>query len=390
MGSKNIRLLSIFSFLIGFTFFVPFAIIYFAEVSGSYTLGTSIFGIIVLSGAIFEVPTGILSDKIGRKKTIILGSWARVFGFVCYAIGLSYWWLVLGAILHGLSRAFYSGNNDALLYDTLADEGRKSEFKEHLGKTSSYEFTALAISTVIGGFIAQTSFTWVIWLAVATQILLLILSYLFVEPKSRNQKSTNIFAHLKDAFKLFITNKKLRLLSLASMLEFSISDLAYQFRGAFFVSIWPIWAIGFASVISSVCASISFYFSGKILKKIKPEIMTVVRSLFDKIISLISLVFPTIASPALMSSTSLMYGVGMVAENHLKQKEFTDHQRATMESLVSLGKNMLLAIMTLILGKTADILGPRNALILMSLIGFSATFFYYLMYREPHEDKITE
>ncbi len=384
---RNINLLSIFNFLIGFTFFGPLAIIYFSKVAGSYTLGTSIFGIIMLSAAIFEIPTGILSDKIGRKQTVILGSGARVLGFICYAVGYSYLWLLVGAILEGISRSFYSGNNDALLYDTLADEKRESEFKEHLGKTSSHEFTAIAISAVIGGFIAQSSFSWVMWLAVGSQVLLLAVSYLFIEPKSRQTKSTNVFSHLKEAFGMFITNKKLRLISIASMLEFSISDLAYQFRGAFFATIWPIWAIGFASIISNVGASISFYFSGMILKKIKAETMTVIRSSFDKIISLISLVFPTIVSPALMSSTSLLYGVGLVAENHLKQREFSDHQRATMASLISLGRSFGLAFMTLILGQAADILGPRIALILMTLLGFSATFFYFAMYKLPHEGK---
>lgn len=343
----------------------------------------------MLSSAVFEIPTGILSDKIGRKQTVVLGSWARVLGFVCYAVGLSYWWLVIGAILEGISRSFYSGNNDALLYDTLADAGRESEFKEHLGKTSSHEFTAIAISAVIGGFIAQKSFGWVMWLAVVSQVLLLVVSYLFIEPRVRKSKTTNVFAHLKEAFGLFVTNKKLRLLSLASMLEFSISDLAYQFRGAFFATVWPIWAIGFASIISNVCASISFYFSGKILTRVKAETMTVFRSLFDKVISLISLIFPTIASPALMSSTSLFYGVGLVAENHLKQKEFTDHQRATLGSLISFGRSIGLALMTLVLGSAADTLGPRVALILMALLGFSATFFYAMMYREPHEERAT-
>lgn len=87
MVHKNIRLLSVLNFLIGFTFFAPLAIIYFTKVSGSYTLGTSIFGIVMLSAAFFEIPTGIISDKVGRRHTIILGSWARVLAFIFYAIG---------------------------------------------------------------------------------------------------------------------------------------------------------------------------------------------------------------------------------------------------------------------------------------------------------------
>lgn len=162
MYRKNVHLLSIFNFLIGFSLFAPLAIIYFSKVSGSFTLGASIFGITMLASAIFEVPTGIWSDKVGRKQTIILGSWARVIAFVLYAVGLSYWWLVAGAIFEGLSRSFYSGNNDAFLYDTLADSGKEKDFHEYQGKVSSTEQLAMGIAALLGGIIANFSFTYLL------------------------------------------------------------------------------------------------------------------------------------------------------------------------------------------------------------------------------------
>ncbi|PIQ73422.1 hypothetical protein COV58_02635 [Candidatus Roizmanbacteria bacterium CG11_big_fil_rev_8_21_14_0_20_36_8] len=384
MYRKNVRLLSIFNFLIGFTFFAPLAIIYFAKVSGSYTLGTSIFGVIMLSDAFFEVPTSILSDRVGRRYTIILGSCARVVAFIFYAIGLSYWFLVIGAILEGVSRAFYSGNNEAFLYDTLADDGKEGEYKEHLGKTSSHEFNGLTLSAVIGGLIASISFTYVMWLAVLSQVIMLIVSFQFIEPRLRHKENTNIYAHLHEALTLFMTNKKLRLLSLASILANSLDELAYQFRGAFYNTIWPIWAIGFANIVSNVGASAGLYFSGKILNKMKSETAKLLQSLFDKFINIISLVFPTILSPILMSSTSFLYGVGVVAENELRQREYANNQRATMNSLISLGRSIGAALMTVILGRAADIFGPRRALLMMVFLAFSVTYIYWIIYKNAN------
>jgi len=381
MYLKNVKLLKIFNFLIGFSFFAPLAIIYFSKVSGSYTLGTSVFGVIMLSAAIFEVPTGILSDRVGRKYTMVYGSIARVLAFIFYAIGLSYGFLVAGAILEGISRAFYSGNNEAFLYDTLADDNKESEYSEYLGKTSSPEHTGLAISAVIGSFVASVSFTYVMWLAVLSQFMMLLVSFKFIEPRARYKEGTNIYAHLKEALALFVTNKKLRLLSIASILGNSLSELAYQFRGAFYSTIWPIWAIGFANVVSNICASLGLYFSGKILTKMKAETAVLLRSLFDKIINIISLVFPTVLSPVIMSSGSFLYGVGLVAENELRQREYTDYQRATMNSLISLGRSIGAALMTIVLGKSADIFGPRKALLMMVVLAFSVTYIYYIIYR---------
>lgn len=379
MYQKNIKLLSAFNFLIGFTFFAPLAIIYFAQVAGSYTLGTSVFGIIMLSSAIFEVPTGILSDKVGRKYTMVYGSLARVLAFVFYALGFSYWFLVVGAILEGISRSFYSGNNEAFLYDTLADEGKERQYKKYLGQTSSSEHIGLALSAAIGGFVATISLNWTVWLAVVSQVILLLVSLRFIEPKSRYKDGTNIYSHLREAVKLFIANKKLRLLSLASILENSFSELAYQFRGAFYQTLWPLWAIGLTNILSHVFVSTGLAMSGKVLEKIKAETAVFLKSLFDRVISLLALLFPTVFSPALMSSTSFLYGLGLVAESELRQREFQDNQRATMNSLISLGRAMGAALMTLVLGKVADTVGPRQALIMMALLSFSATFVYWII-----------
>ena len=229
MFAKNIKLLSIFNFLVEFGLYGPIAILYFAHVSGSYALAASIFSIIMLSSSVLELPTGIWSDRVGRRRTIIAGSWARVLSIVLYAIGLSYWYLVIGAILEGLARSLYSGNNDALLYDTLADAGKHGEYSKYLGKLRSYEHLAVAIASLIGGIVATFSFVWLMWLSLIPHLVKLVISYQFVEPKTRKKIDSNIYAHTKEAIRLFVTNKKLRLLSIADTISYSTGEGSFQF-----------------------------------------------------------------------------------------------------------------------------------------------------------------
>jgi MFS family permease len=388
MYSRNIRLLSIFNFLIGFNLFWPIAIIYFSRVSGSFTLGASILGIIMLASTVFELPTGILSDMVGRKYTIVLGSWARVLAFLFYAIGLSYWFLVIGAIFEGLSRAFYSGNNDAFLYDTLADENLESEFHEFQGKVSSTEQLAMGISAILGGIIANFSFSWALWISVLPQIGMLFVSYKFINPKLRKALDTNIFSHIKEATLLFIKNKKLRLLSLASVISFSISELKWGFTSAFIATVWPVWAIGIPQTISSFGASLSFFFSGKLIKKFKEINILLFDSIYGKVISLISLGYPSVFSPLLMSTPSFLFGVGNVAEKTLMQKEFTSHQRATMASLNSFAGSLGYAGMSLVLGGLADRMGPAKALFILTLIGLPTVYLRWIMFRDDRKATI--
>ena len=385
MYRHNVRLLKIFNFLIGFSLFAPLAIIYFSRVSGSYTLGASIFGITMLASAIFEVPTGIWSDRVGRRGTIILGSWARVIAFILYAIGLSYWWLVAGAILEGLSRAFYSGNNDAFLHDTLADDHLEHDFHEYQGKVSSTEQLAMGISALIGGIIAHFSFTYLIWLSVVSQIILLWISYGFIEPHSRTAANPNIFLHLREAIKLFIYNKKLRLLSIASMLGYSISEIKWEFSSAFTATVWPIWAIGISRMLPSFGASLSFYYSGKLIRKFTEVKILLFDSIVGKFASFVAFGIPSVFSPIILSLPSLFYGVGSVAEKTLMQQEFSDHQRATMSSLNSLGGSVGFAIMSMVLGGLADFAGPAQAMLILTVISLPIIYLYWLIFRNEQK-----
>lgn len=378
---RNIRLFYLFNFFVDFKFYAPIAIIYFANVSGSYTLGMSIFSATMLAAALFEVPTGVFSDYIGRKKTVLLGSIFLTFAVLCYALGFSYWVLLLGAIAEGASRSFYSGNNNAMLYDTLSEHGKVDIYHEELGKTSSTDQLALAISAIIGSFIAAESFSLVFWLSVLAPIACIVISLFFIEPKVHKKESTNIYSHLKESLKIFITNKRLRYLSIAKILEFGIGESIWQFRSAFIQLLWPVWAIGIAQSLSNIGATISFYFSGKLINKFNEFRILIFTGVYDFVVTLIALIFPSVLSPALWSSTSLFFGVQNVATNNLMQKAFTDHQRATMGSLNSLGQSIFFGIFSIILGAVADKVGPINALIFAVILTVPVTLLYFKSYK---------
>jgi len=379
---RNIRLLSIFNFLTDFSFLAPLSILYFAHISGSFTLGMSIFSIVMLSSSVFEIPTGIFSDHLGRKKTIVLGAFFGILFTLCYAIGLSYWWLVAGAILEGVARAFYSGNNDAYLHDILKDNHQEDEYHEFLGKVSSMFQVALAISAVLGGILATISFVIVAWLDVVPAVLKFLVSLSFKDTVKRVRDSGNIYSDLSEALNLFLRNPKLRILSLSSMLGYAISEPAYQFRSAFVATLWPLWAIGFSKVLSNIGAAISFYLSGRVIKRFGEYKLLVIDSLYSKVINFISLLFPSIFSPILMSSTSLLYGVTEVAESNLLQKEFAEHQRATMGSLNSLGGSFLFGIFALILGQIADTWSPVQGLLIFQVLSLIPLSLYLYLLRK--------
>lgn len=379
---RNIGILSWFNFFTDFKLFAPVAIIYFARVSGSYALGMSIFSITMISSALFEVPTGVFSDRIGRKMTVICGALAAVAYALLYASATSYPILILGAIAEGLSRAFYSGNNDALVYDSVAARGRVSSYASVLGRTSAMFQAALAVSSLFGGFVADWSFRLVMWVSVLPQILCLFLAFRLEEPPKRSPLSGNAYAHLGLAFRNFLSNRKLMIISLSSMFGYGFGEASYLFQSAFYATLWPIWAIGIAKTLSHLGATLSFRLSGRVLGRWNAYRVFLVDSVWNRMVNTVSLVFPTVLSPLIMSTTSLLFGISTIAKSSLLQQEFTPTERATMGSLNSFGGSVFFGVVSFGIGLVADRFSPAGALLLLQGLHLVNLSLYIWLFRQ--------
>ena len=125
----------------------------------------------------------------------------------------------------------------------------------------------------------------------------------------------------------------------------------------------------------------SYFFSGKLIDKFGSWRILNFEILFNRIINLTALLFPTVASPALMGTTSLAFGVGDVALKNLSQKQFSDVQRATMGSLGALLHNVTFGVISFGVGLIADSLGPVKTLILIHFVLLSPLWFYRKIFK---------
>ncbi len=386
MANRNIQILKLLTFFTYFRLYAAIAIIYFAAVTGSYALGASIFSIITISTALFEIPTGIYSDRIGKRNTVILGAVSAVVALIFYAIGHNFLFLSIGAIFQGLSSSFYSGNNDALLHDSLAETGKQEEYAEHRGKIGSMFQIGLALSALLGGLIASKSLSLIMWLSIIPQLICLILSFFLIEPKSHTKSGGNIYAHLGESWKQFISNKKLRWLSVVSILSEQFGETSYAFQAAFYQTLIPLWAIGIIKTLSNIAGAISFHFSGKILKKFNGVKVLIVDNIYNSVINLIAVAIPTVFSPFLMTTTSAFYGVTTVAKNSYMQKEFTNEQRATMGSLISFIGSLFFGILSIVVGYLADKYTPAKAFMILMI--FQLCILWFFVKLKKNESKL--
>lgn len=373
--------MALFNFFTDFKFHSAILILYFVQVTGSFALGMSLFSVTMVSSAIFEIPTGVYSDYLGRKKTLLLGALSAVSAAILYAVGGNYWYLLGGAIFEGLSRSWYSGNNDALLHDSLNSLGKKDFFDHYYGRISSMFQVALAIGAVTGSVMAYWSFALVMWLSVIPQMVCFIIGLFIKEPERESRESGNIFTHLRTSAAFLWKNRTLRLLSLQDILAFGINEATFQFRAAFIATLWPIWAIGISKMLSYLGATISYWFASKTIRRIGTFKILLLSRIYGRLINFISLLYPTVVSPVLMSTTSLLYGTISVATTSLMQKEFTNLQRATLASLNSFLGSIFFGGFSLILGVLADKLSPARALIIAEICTLSLIYLTWKLFK---------
>ncbi len=400
---RNVRMLSLFNFFSDFRIYAPIAVVWFAHITGSYAQAVLIFAIAKIASTLFEVPTGVFSDFAGRKGTILFGQAASLLSIACYGIAADFDFLVVGAVLEGLAFSCFSGNNEALLYDTLKEEGTHSQYAAYQGRASSMFQIALAVSALVAFFVLlRFGMRALFLLSLIPQLAALFVALFFHEPAQHDRRfDANVFAHLSEAIAGFVRDVRLRDLSIASILGFALGEAKHMFYPAFFALLWPASALGIAGMLTHAFAAIGFRAGGGLIRRFREFPVLLWSNVASILFGLSAVAIPTIASPAISSLASFPFGPSMVAQGSLMQKAFSDAQRATMGSLIALGGNLLFALAVYAVGALADRVGPRYALLAAEILSISVTLLYWRLYRsiagdaaktasETHEDQAAQ
>src|SRR3989441_12214096 len=121
----------------------------------------AVFALVILAG---EVPSGLLSDLWGRKKTLILGSTLKAVSFSLLPLWSSYEGFLFYHLTMGIALSMISGGDVALLYDSyLAAGGEKTRPTAMLGNAKLAAQTGAAGSALLGGAGVTLSYGALLW-----------------------------------------------------------------------------------------------------------------------------------------------------------------------------------------------------------------------------------
>jgi MFS family permease len=139
-------------------------------------------GIYGMSQAVLQIPFGLVSDRIGRKKIIVFGLLLFCLGSVIAALSTSIYGIILGRAVQGSGAI--AGPTMALLAD-LTQEVHRTKAMALIGASIGVSFgVAIAAGPVIAGYIGIHGLFWMI----AALSLLAILVIIFWVPRPQQTK----------------------------------------------------------------------------------------------------------------------------------------------------------------------------------------------------------
>lgn len=260
---------SVFSLrMLGMFMVLPVLTTYGMELQGASEalIGLAI-GIYGLAQAVFQVPFGLLSDRVGRKPLIIGGLTLFIIGSMVAATTESIWGIILGRALQG------SGAIAAAVMALLSDltrEQNRTKAMAFIGVSFGVTFAiAMVVGPIVTHLLGLHALFWMIALLAALGILIT----LCVVPSSQQHVLNRESGMVKGSFRQVLANPKLLklnagILFLHILLMSSFVALPGEFEKAGLRAAEH-WKIYLATMLISFVAVIPFIIIAEVKRKMK-------------------------------------------------------------------------------------------------------------------------
>jgi len=170
-----------YGFLKNLDFFDPFLILFFRSKGLSFVEIGSLYAIREIVINVFEIPTGMMADTLGRRRTLASAFGFYIISFLVFYFSGSFWFFVLAMVFYGYGDAFRTGTHKAMIFEYLKIMGWQNQKVHYYGHTRSWSQAGSAVSALLAGTIVfiTGNYSMVFLFAIAPYLidLMLVLSY---------------------------------------------------------------------------------------------------------------------------------------------------------------------------------------------------------------------
>lgn len=328
-------------------------------------------GIYAATLLVGEIPTGYMSDRWGRRNTVLVGSLLRFGGMLLYLLGSNFWGFAIGEVLLALGMNCYSGTFDALTYDTLAEVKQTDRFRKLVGHYRSLFFGMEALTNIFGGLLAAINVRAPVAATLVTYGIAILVALMLVEPtrhKAQEEQS------IKDLWRIcretVVVSAPLRSIVLLSGVLATLGLVLFWFTQPFqSMTELPIALFGVAHAVIVGAGAIASRYAYK------------TQGVIDDAFALFLIAVMMIGSTVALGFVTTVHGIILFllirvgwslltpVTNDLCNRLVTAKDRATVLSIKAFSQRLLFAIIAPFLGYVTDIFTLNQAMLLTGIAG---------------------
>lgn len=349
-------------------------------------------GIILLAGSmsgfIFEIPSGYVSDKIGHKYALIISRVLMLLSTTFFLVAGNIIFLVLGAIFLSASAAFNSGTGSAFIHETLRGLKREHEYTKVMGKISSIGFAVPIVFMVLVPFLVSVNYKMPFIIALVIDIIGLLAAISLVVPPVPEEHieeigATNFKQVLQEGYRLHYFSIAL-FSGIISGTLYGIGGFRAPYQA--FLEVPVIW-FGVFFGVGRALASLMLAYSGKIKKHITLlsfyKFQLVVYTLLILVLGIISTWWVVVA--VFIFINAFQWGLSKIDEGYqldiIKSSKF----KATLLSAGSQIDQSVSAISSFGIGFIIERVSYQYGFLYSGIIFFALLFSSYLYILSRHK-----
>ncbi|MGD9568308.1 MAG: MFS transporter [Sedimentibacter sp.] len=313
----------------------------------SVMIGIYSFTVIVL-----ELPTGIMADIIGRKKTFCLSLIISMLFSIVILFGNGFVILCLGMLIYGLNRAISSGSFEALFIDSYINEFGKEKLHVVTTRISVLDALGLSAGALTGGYLPEISMKYfssigmydlTLIIRIILTIIVLVFALVFIKETAvyENKNQLSLIEHIKNSSKLVIENKNIICIFISVFSTgFLLSSLETYWQ-PHFISLMPdkssMFLLGVIAFMYFTAVMAGNIISSKLFSKQNPKkVYVLFRSILVVAIIVTALQTNMILFIVFYTLIYLIFGMANIPEGVILNGEIPNESRASVLSLNSL------------------------------------------------------
>lgn len=361
----------------------PLYLLYFESKGMSVQQISALLAIWSVSVVILEVPTGVMADRLSRRRLIILGSLCKAACYFVWIFSDRFGLFAVGFILWGTGGAFISGAEEALLFDSLKQNGQQERFEVYLGKGRFLSGIGNILSAVSGGFIGTyLGIHWALYFSVASGLISAGIAFLYKEVnyyresilEEQQKKET-----LREAMTFLVGKKEILLFAGMAVLVITLAGVLDEYDAMIAESYGlKMTGVGIWMAVRFILAALGGYFAHRV-RRITEKIFKLT-SCFATIVVLSIIGAVSLAAAGLLRSILVIgcYGLyylilsvtEVLQENYIQQS-VENEGRSTVHSIISLTNNLYGILCFGVLGLLLGITDLHGMLVIIA--GYSIT-----------------